>query len=120
VEWEWAAGGEPDGSIRKYPWAKEKGKPNSNLANYDKNVGATTPVGRYPEGATPSGLMDMAGNVWEWMENLYSKKKKDCALRGGSWDDFDIALRCSARFYYLPGNHWLLLRGFRVAASPQS
>ncbi|NIM16968.1 MAG: SUMF1/EgtB/PvdO family nonheme iron enzyme, partial [Candidatus Aminicenantes bacterium] len=58
MEWEWAAGGEPDGSIREYPWPKEKGKPNDKLANYDGNVGATTTVGRYPEGATPHGLMD--------------------------------------------------------------
>ena len=68
-EWEWAAGGNPDGSMRTYPWPEDKGEPNTKLANYNKNVGAPTPVGRYPEGATPHGLMDMAGNVWEWMDD---------------------------------------------------
>lgn len=78
-EWEWAAGGETNGSIREYPWPKDKGGPTPSLANYGENVGATTLVGRYPEGATPRGLMDMAGNAWEWMENLYREdgKKKE-------------------------------------------
>jgi len=120
-EWEWAAGGEPDGSIRQYPWPKDKGEPNSNLANYELNVGATTPVGRYPEGATPQGLMDMAGNVWEWMENLYEEESGWRALRGGSWSDCQRDLRCSARISDLPsgGDSYV---GFRVVRSllPQS
>jgi formylglycine-generating enzyme required for sulfatase activity len=120
TEWEWAAGGEPDGSVREYPWPKEKGKPNDKLANYDKNVGATTPVGRYPEGATPLGLMDMAGNVWEWMENLYSKEKKYLALRGGSWHYPDSLLRCSARNFIDPVNDWYDVIGFRVVSPAQS
>jgi len=112
-EWEWAAGGEEDGSIRGYPWSKEKGEPNTNLANYGQNVGATTPVGRYPEGATPLALMDMAGNVWEWMGNYYDEEKKFFALRGGSWN-FDVTvLRCSARVYGDPDDDWGFY-GFRV------
>ncbi|MCP5049194.1 MAG: formylglycine-generating enzyme family protein, partial [bacterium] len=98
IQWEWAAGGEQDGSVREYPWPKEKGKPTTKLANYGRNVGRTTPVGRYPDGATPNGLMDMAGNVWEWMENYYYKDNKDYfALRGGSWFNYTTYLRCSAR-----------------------
>ncbi len=101
-EWEWAAGGEPDGTTREYPWAKGKGEPTPNLANYGGNVGATTPVGRYPEGATPQGLMDMAGNAWEWMENLYIEVPGWRALRGGSWCDNLRNLRCSARYLVHP------------------
>ncbi len=86
-EWEWAASGEPDGSIRKYPWPKDKGEPGKNLANFNNNVGTTTPVDRYPEDATPLGLMDMAGNAWEWMENYYDKDQDWMALRGGSFLD---------------------------------
>jgi len=87
VEWECAAGGRrEDGPPREYPWPAEKGEPNDKLANYGGNVGQTTPVTRYPEGATPEGLMDMAGNVWEWQENWYDEKEKTHrAVRGGSW-----------------------------------
>ncbi len=117
-EWEWAAGGEPDGSMREYPWSADKGGPTPELANYGSNVGATTPVGRYPEGATPQGLMDMAGNVWEWMENYWDKKGGAPALRGGSWGLHDSLLRCSARGRYHP-HDWDLIVGLRVLR-PQS
>jgi formylglycine-generating enzyme required for sulfatase activity len=114
-EWEWAAAGrEPDRSLREYPWPQSKGEPTPELANYDKNVGATTPVGRYPEGATPEGLMDMAGNVWEWMENLYREDKDWRALRGGSWINVEDLLRCSARNYYDPHIRSYYFVGFRV------
>jgi formylglycine-generating enzyme required for sulfatase activity/energy-coupling factor transporter ATP-binding protein EcfA2 len=118
-EWEWAAGGEPDGSIRKYPWPKDKGEPGKNLANYGEHVGATTPVDRYPEGSTPLGLMDMAGNVWEWMENYYDKDKDSMALRGGSWYNKEGSLVCSARGVIDPRDQWGGNIGFRVLrASP--
>ena len=105
VEWEWAAAGrEPDGSLREYPWPNSKGEPTPELANYGENVGATTPVGRYPEGATPEGLMDMAGNAWEWMENLYDKDNDGSqrVLRGGSWFGNDRSCRAAFRNHVLP------------------
>ncbi|MCU0287973.1 MAG: formylglycine-generating enzyme family protein, partial [Acidobacteria bacterium] len=84
--------------------------------NYGENVGATTPVGRYPEGATPEGLMDMAGNAWEWMANWYDKDEECRALRGGSWLDPSVNLRCAARDYDYP---WLVWggSGFRVVCA---
>ncbi|UCG58495.1 MAG: SUMF1/EgtB/PvdO family nonheme iron enzyme, partial [Phycisphaerales bacterium] len=113
VEWEWAA----SGGKREYPWPPEKGGPNDKLANYDSDVGATTPVGRYPEGATPEGLMDMAGNVWEWMENWHEKHVgKYRSLRGGSWVDDAGCLRCSFRVDCYPVLRVSRL-GFRVVFS---
>jgi formylglycine-generating enzyme required for sulfatase activity len=92
IEWEWAAGG----GERRYPWGDKR--PDVKLANYARNEGATTPVGRYPDGATPRGLMDMAGNVWEWMDNWYDEDTKRArCLRGGSWLHYEYALRCSYR-----------------------
>lgn len=116
-EWEWAAGGrreEPGKAlkVKKYPWG-DKPEPTPKHANFNENEGATTPVGRYPEGATPEGLYDMAGNVWEWMENWYDESNKYKALRGGSWYYRPESLRCSVRDFSYPVN-WGLLNGFRV------
>lgn len=113
-EWEWAA----SGGTRIYPWVEEK--PDDKRANYDKNVGQTTPVGNYPNGATPEGLMDMAGNVWEWMENLYGEEavfgKAARAVRGGSWYNHSGYLPCAARDVNHPVLQWVDYVSFRLVA----
>ncbi len=117
IEWEWAAGGRqgvPVQKVRQYPWLEEKGEPTSKLANFDENVGSTTSVGSYPEGATPEGLYDMAGNVWEWMGNWYDKDEDARSLRGGSWLNGSVNLRCSARSSVYPFWNDDLVIGFRV------
>ncbi|MCL4704082.1 SUMF1/EgtB/PvdO family nonheme iron enzyme [bacterium] len=120
-EWEWAAGfdrlthpaGSPTGGKRKYPWGNEE--PDETRANYGEKVGKTTPVGSYPAGATPEGLMDMAGNVWEWMENKYTPDKEWRALRGGSWSYASEYLPCAARGGSYPVSLWNYV-AFRVVA----
>lgn len=67
AEWEKAARGT---IIRTYPWGDAV--PNSDLANYGGNVGDTTMVGSYPAGKSIYGAMDMAGNVWEMVNDWYS------------------------------------------------
>jgi len=68
AEWEKAARGVDE---RNYPWGNEA--PNTNLLNYDGNIGDTTEVGRYPDGKSLYGAYDMAGNVWEWTNDWYSE-----------------------------------------------
>jgi hypothetical protein len=80
AEWERAARG-TDG--RTYPWGERE--PNHELANYGTVVGHPTPVGLYPLGATPEGIYDMAGNVWEWVVNWYNKTHTARVFRGGAW-----------------------------------
>ncbi|MFC2028789.1 SUMF1/EgtB/PvdO family nonheme iron enzyme [Chloroflexota bacterium] len=66
AEWEFAARGE---SSLKYPWGN--GAPSSSFANYGDNLNDTTAVGSYPDGASPYGALDMAGNVYEWVADWY-------------------------------------------------
>jgi len=113
AEWDHAARG-PKG--RKYPWGDSG--PNPSLANYyDAKVGHPTPVGVYPRGATPDGLLDMAGNVWEWMGDWYDEDEDVRSLRGGSWNSNENLLRCTERVRNVPGDRSLNVIGFRVVLS---
>ena len=101
----------------KYPWGDQK--PGKTLANFDKKIGKTTPVGSYPDGASPYGLLDMAGNVWEWCgdwygSNYYKNAPKDNpqgpksgpyrVMRGGSCYSRAVDLRCSYRSNDFPSD----------------
>jgi iron(II)-dependent oxidoreductase len=66
AEWEMAARG-TDG--RKYPWGNAA--PDRTRAQYDAGWRGTVPVGRFPAGASPYGVLDLAGNAWEWVSSVY-------------------------------------------------
>jgi formylglycine-generating enzyme required for sulfatase activity len=89
-EWEYAA---KSGESRVYPWGDQE--PNGQLANYG-NTQKTTPAGAYPAGATKWGLLDMAGNVWQWTASDYDSSKKE--VRGGGWSYRPRILRASLRY----------------------
>lgn len=89
-EWEAAARGAEG---RRYPWGDDP--LNTGRANFDYRVGHPTPVGTYEAGATPDGLYDLAGNVWElcdgswrphaWVGEAAEPRTSSCIIRGGSW-----------------------------------
>jgi len=72
AEWEKGARG-TDGRI--YPWGNRWDAKRCNTGESGKE--GTTPVGAYPEGASPYGLLDMAGNVWEWTRSVYKSYPYD-------------------------------------------
>ena len=107
-QWEKAARG-TDGRI--WPWGDKP--PTAAHCNFNRNVDDTTPVGKYsPQGDSPYGCVDMAGNVWEWTGSWFTEGKTR-ALRGGSWGTGDQYSRAAYRNYSNPGDRYNDV-GFRV------
>ena len=129
AEREKAARGTDD---RMYPWGNEEPTPERAVHRRSWGYVATDPVGAHPSGASPYGLLDMAGNVWEWCADWYDDKYYEVSpardpkgpstgqahvVRGGSWDSRPDVLSASCRSWghrgYREGDF-----GFRCAMDP--
>lgn len=131
AEWERAARGTDE---RRYPWGNRE--PTADLANHALGSRfsysqALMPVGHYENGTSPAGLHDMAGNVWEWVQDWYGAMYYEQSpgrnptgpeqgafkvLRGGSWSELPKYLLTYGRFK-LPPDTRNAYSGFRCAKS---
>ena len=109
AEWEKAARGD---DARIWPWGS--GWDLARLNVNEAMQGATTKVGSFPDGASPYGVMDMAGNVWEWVNDWHGyayyqngpdrgqdpqgpESGEDRVLRGGAFNNGLHDVRCANR-----------------------
>ena len=125
-EWQYAAQGQ-DG--RTYPWGgswKDSAVP---APNRSRRLVAPADVDAHPEGASPFGVMDLVGNVWQWTDEYLDEHTRSGILRGGSsylpqksWWYFPQAQRNDQHAKYLlmaPGKDRSGTVGFRCAADAQ-
>jgi formylglycine-generating enzyme required for sulfatase activity len=120
AQWEKATRG-TDG--RKYPWGNIFDGSKLNFCDANCDIGLkdsdaddgyqyTAPVGSYPAGASPYGVLDMAGNVWEWCQDRYDEdyyadspqsdprgpnSGENRVVRGGSWRSYEGGVRAAFR-----------------------
>jgi formylglycine-generating enzyme len=138
AEWEHAARGR---STRRFPWGRRY---NDRLANHGRGSGFTAqpdpvdgfryaaPVGSFPDGASPYGVLDLAGNVFEWTADRYAADQYrtgtrvdpigaadggERVVRGGSWRHPPFRLRVTNRVRLGEGEAWPDV-GFRCAYDP--
>jgi formylglycine-generating enzyme required for sulfatase activity len=124
MEWERAARGD---DAREYPWGQRFDPERANLR--EAGIGASTPVGSFPSGASPFGVLDLAGNVDEWTSSAYRPYAGAPAgvpatergavdphvTRGGSWRHGRDLARCARRHAVYPPEDGA---GFRLVFTP--
>lgn len=122
VEWEKTARG-TDG--REYPYEGEYDPTKANTL--DTGIGQTSAVGIFPEGASPYGVLEMSGNVWEWCLNKYRRPEQILVgasgdtrvVRGGSFGSVRVSARAAFRDFDHPDDRSRNV-GFRVVCRPPS
>lgn len=129
AQWEYAARG-PES--RRYPWGDES--PTCELAQFRSCRGESVPAGSKAQGASWVGALDMAGNVWEWVNDWYTgsyyvdspidnprgpESSESKVLRGGSWKYDSFSLRGAYRTGNNPARG-SSNKGFRCTFSTQT
>lgn len=108
AQWERAARG-LDG--RAFPWGNELSCAHANWGNFENEgpcagvaPGRPVAVGSYPSGATTEGVLDLAGNVWEWIDDKYEADRTRRVVKGGSCCSYFVEPRAANRNAWAPGH----------------
>jgi formylglycine-generating enzyme required for sulfatase activity len=101
-EWEWQYAAQGPAADREYPWGAESAP--GATAEPDKGRVMLPPsdVDTHPKGASPFGVMDLTGNVWQWTDEYVDDHTRAAILRGGS--------------HYAPhGSRWYFPQAYRLS-----
>jgi formylglycine-generating enzyme required for sulfatase activity len=108
-EWQYAAQGQ-DG--RLYPWGEAEDANKIPKPENGYTLRGPTDVDAFPQGASPFGVMDMTGNVWQWTDEFYDEHTRAAILRGGSY------YRPDGSKWYFPANTRLDQHGKYLLMAP--
>ena len=129
TEFEWQLAATNGDAAFTYPWGADwnPGAEPWRANTFESDLGRSTAVGLYVEGASRTDVLDMAGTIWEWCVNLFeepdmtefSTSRNPRVLRGGSWGNLQDFARSASRNRSGPGSRYDDL-GFRVVCSSPS
>jgi formylglycine-generating enzyme required for sulfatase activity len=108
-EWQYAAQG---GDGRVYPWGNEWNASAVPVPDKDRRLSGADRVDAHPGGASPFGVMDMVGNVWQWTDEFEDTHTRSAILRGGSY------YQPSGSMWYFPQTYRLDEHGKYLLMAP--
>lgn len=108
-EWQYAAQGSDK---RLYPWGKEKDPKRVPPFNEGRKQPAAADVDAHPQGASPFGVEDLVGNVWQWTDEFRDEHTRAALVRGGS------NYRPTGSHWYFPQAHELNRHGKYLLMAP--
>ncbi|MGH8179276.1 MAG: formylglycine-generating enzyme family protein [Steroidobacter sp.] len=108
-EWQYAAQG---GDGRLYPWGDDWNTANMPQQSRAREMPIPADVDAHPQGASPFGVMDLVGNVWQWTDEFYDEHTRAAAVRGGS------AYQPQTSHWYFPQAYQLDQHGKYLLMAP--
>jgi formylglycine-generating enzyme required for sulfatase activity len=101
-EWEWQYAAQGPVADGEYPWGKEMAPDAMPEQDKGRTMLAPSDVDAHPKGASPFGVMDLTGNVWQWTDEYFDEHVRAAILRGGS--------------HYAPqGSRWYFPQAYRLS-----